>query len=166
MATIRWNDRSTEDQSLFNPAFCSLLLRSVCKSYSGDEGVVMPLPLAFLILPIILDQSLRNSLPTMKTMMATWIASNPDKIAGFGGRAKEMANVTKEAINFGSSQGWLSVSGTGISVGAVHLRPDPPKLVTDTADTQDCYAVAKFLGRWFPKGEPVATIMSLLGVAP
>jgi hypothetical protein len=164
----RWNERSTEDQSLFNPAFCGLLLRTACKGYSRDASppLAMPLPLAFLVLPIVLNQRMRDTLPTLKTLITTWAASHPEHIAGFGDRARGMADVSREAIQFGFAQQWLAVSAAGLAVGPAKLRPDPPKLATDTDDVRACYVAARFLGRWLPKDGPPATIMSLLGVAP
>lgn len=168
MMTIpRWNERSAEDQSLFNPPFCSLLLRTACKSFAREpDPLPMPLPLAFLILPIVLNQRIRDTLPTLKTQITTWAASNPEHIAGLGDRARDMADVTREAIQFGCAQKWLMMSGVGLAVGPLKLRPDPPKLATDTDDIRACYAAAKFLGRWLPSDSRPTTVMSLLGVAP
>ncbi|MEG3147607.1 three component ABC system middle component [Sphingomonas sp. RT2P30] len=163
-----WNDRAAEDQSLFNPAFCGLLLRTACRGFnegSTDERS-MPLPQAFIILPIVLNARMRDTLPTLKTLMSTWVAAHPEHVAEFGDRAREMADVTREAIQFGCSQAWLAISGRGLSTGVARLRPDPPKLATDTDDVRACYAAARFLGRWLPKDEQTSTILSLLGVAP
>lgn len=162
----RWNDRSTEEQSLFNPAFGGLLIRTVCKAYTGDGSVLMPLPLAFLLLPIILHERMRATLPTLKTLFATWAANHPEEIAGFGDRAQGMTDVTREAIQFGCAQQWLAVSSAGLGAGPAKLRPDPPRLPTDTDDVRACYEAARFLGRWLPSDAHPATIMTLLGVAP
>ena len=168
MMNPRWNERSAEDQSLFNPAFCGLLLRTACKGYTSEtlQPAAMPLPLAFLVLPVVLSQRMRDTLPTMKTRITTWAASNPEHIAGFGDRARLMADVSREAIQFGCAQQWLVVSAPGLAVGPAKFRPDPPKLATDTDDIGACYVAARFLGRWLAKGGSPATIMSLLGVAP
>lgn len=158
-----WNERSTEDQSLFNPSFCSLLLRTACKGYGTNP---LPLPFAFLVLPIILNQRMRDSLPTVRTLITTWAVSHPEHVAGFGDRAQAMADVSREAIQFGCARLWLEISGVGLAVGQARLRPDPPQLTTDTDDVRDAYAAAKFIGRWLPKDGQVATTMSVLGVAP
>jgi len=163
-----WNERSAEDQSLFNPAFCSLLLRTTCRGFGEGvaDGRSMPLAQTFIILPILLNASIRQALPALKTLMSSWIAAHPEYVAEFGDRAREMADVTREAIQFGCSQSWLVLSSQGLSAGVARLRPDPPKLVTDTDEVRSCYAAARFLGRWLPKDEPPSTILSLLGVAP
>jgi hypothetical protein len=166
MTNLPWDERSAEDQSLFNPPFCGLLLRTTCKSYATEASPAMPLPLAFLILPIVLNERMRGSLPTLKTLVSTWAASNPEHVAGFGDRARGMADGTREAIQFGCGHGWLAMSGAGLAVGPTKLRPDPPKFASDTDEVRACYAAAKFLGRWLPNDGDPATIMSLLGVAP
>jgi hypothetical protein len=139
-----------------------------CKGYAGDTSppVPMPLPFAFLVLPIILNQLMRDTLPTLRTLITTWAASHPEHIAGFGDRAQAMADVSRQAIQFGCAQRWLAISAVGLAVGPAKLRPDPPKLTTDTDDVRASYAAARFLGRWLPKDDQLATIMSLLGVAP
>jgi len=85
----------------------------------------MPLAHAFIVLPFVLNARMRDSLPTLKTMMSTWVATHPEHVAEFGDRARGMADVTREAIQFGHSQSWLAISGHGLSTGAAKLRPDP-----------------------------------------
>ena len=163
-----WNERSEEDQSLFNPAFCSLLLRTACAGYAHGVAAGRPLPVtqAFLVLPIVLNGRLRERLPTLRTLMSTWVTANPEHVADFGDRAREMADVTREAIQFGCAQNWLAISAKGLSPGPAKFRPDPPRLPTDTDNTRACYSAATFVGRWLPKEEQPSTILSLLGVAP
>jgi hypothetical protein len=165
---LSWNERSVEDQSLFNPAFCSLLLRESCRGYGQGEKVAieLPLPLSFLVLPLVLNQNLRRTLPTLKTKIATWTTRNPAHLAEFGERARGLSDVTKEAIQFGCGQNWLSITAKGIAAGEATLKPDPAKSSDATEDIRDCYKAANFIGRWFPKNETPTTIMSLLGVAP
>jgi len=163
-----WSDRSAEDQSLFNPAFGSLLLRTACRGYAEGErdGRPLPITLAFIVLPIVLNQRMRDTLPTLKTLMSTWVAGHPEHVAGFGDRSREMADVTREAVQFGCSQTWLAISAQGLYPGPVRLRSDPPKLATDTDDVRACYAAARFIGRWLPRDGHQSTILSMLGVAP
>lgn len=166
--SLSWNERSTEDQSLFNPAFCSLLIRESCKGYAygSPPTVAMPLPLAFLVLPIVLNQSLRDTLPTLKTKITTWAVRNPGHLSEFGDRASGLSDVTREAIQFGCGQQWLAISVKGIAVGSKAIRPDPSKADIATDDVRACYKAANFFGRWLPKDETPTTVMSLLGVAP
>jgi hypothetical protein len=164
-----WGDRSVEDQSLFNPAFCSLILRTACRGYNEDDQDEHSLPLmhTFLVLPIILNERMRQSLPaTLRTLMSTWVTSHPEHVSELGDRARDMVDVTREAIQFGCAQDWLSISGSGLSAGSSKLRPDPPRLSTDTDDVRACYSAARFLGRWLPKSDQPSTILSLLGVSP
>ncbi|ACB95133.1 three component ABC system middle component [Beijerinckia indica] len=165
---LPWNDRSVEDQSLFNPAFCGLVLRTACRGYGEDvvNGRPVPLMHAFLVLPIVLNARMRESLPTLKTRMTTWVTAHPEHVAELGDRAREMVGVTREAIQFGCAQDWLTISGEGLRPGSHKFRPDPPRLASDTDDVRACHVAARFLGRWLPKEDRPSTILSLLGVAP
>lgn len=163
-----WNDRSIEDQSLFNPAFCSLLLRSACRGYQegGEEGSPLPMAHSFLVLPIVLNARMRSALPTLRTRMATWVTSHPEHVAEFADRSREMVGVTREAIQIGCAQDWLAIAGDGLRPGPHRFRPDPPRLATDTEDVRHCYDAARFIGRWLPKDDRQSTILSMLGVTP
>ena len=41
----------SETSTLFNPAFCALLLTKACAAYEAKAGTAMPVTFAFLILP-------------------------------------------------------------------------------------------------------------------
>lgn len=161
-----WNDRSIEDQSLFNPAFCALLLRSACRGYQEGEGRALPLAHCFLILPIVLNARMRSALPTLKTRMTTWVTSHPEHVAEFGDRSRELVSATREAIQIGCAQDWLAIAGDGLRPGPHKFRPDPPRLATDTDEVRDCYDAARFIGRWLPKDDRQSTILFMLGVTP
>jgi hypothetical protein len=166
---LQWSDRSTEDQSLFNPTFNALLLRTVCRGCAEDAPAERPMPFtyAFIVLPLIINERARRTLPkTVRTLMTSWATAHPEQIADFGDRARELVDVTREAIQFGCAQDWLTLTAAGLSAGPARLRPDPPKLLTDTDDLRECFDAARFIGRWLPKGGQPSTILSLLGVAP
>lgn len=164
----KWNDRSIEDQSFFNPAFCALLLRTACRAYQegGNGGMALPLAHSFLILPIALNARIRAALPTLKTRMTTWVTSHPEYVAEFAERSIDLVGVTREAIQLGCTHNWLAIGGDGLRPGPHRFRPDPPRLTTDTDDIRDCYDVASFIGRWLPKDDRQSTILSMLGVTP
>ncbi|WP_155006506.1 three component ABC system middle component [Sphingomonas hengshuiensis] len=161
-----WSERSIEDQSLFNPVFCALLLRTACRGYQEGDGAARALPLAhcFLILPIVLNAAMRSALPTLRTRMTTWITSHPEHIGDFADRSRELVYATREAIQLGCAQEWLAIAGDGVRPGPHRFRPDPPRLATDTVDIRDCYEAARFVGRWLPKNDRQSTILSMLGV--
>jgi hypothetical protein len=163
-----WSERSVEDQSLFNPAFCAILLRTACPGYQekGVEERALPLTHCFLVLPIVLNGEMRRALPTLRTRMTTWVTSHPEHIGDFADRARELVDTTREAIQLGCAQDWLFIGGEGLKPGSHRFRPDPPRLATDTDDVRDCYDAARFVGRWLPKNDRLSTILSMLGVTP
>ena len=163
-----WNERSIEDQSLFNPAFCAILLRTACRGYQegGGGGRAMPLTHCFLVLPIVLNAGMRGALPTLKTKMTTWVMSHPEHVSEFADRSRELVGTAREAIQFGCTQEWLTIAGDGLRPGPHRFRPDPPRLATDTDDVRACYEAARFVGRWLPKEDRQSTILSMLGVTP
>lgn len=163
-----WSERSVEDQALFNPVFCALLLRTACRGYQegGGKGRAMPLSHCFLVLPIVLNAGLRRDLPTLRTRMTTWVTSHPEHAAEFAERSRELVGATREAIQLGCAQDWLAIAGDGLRPGPHRFRPDPPRLRTDTDDVRDCYDAARFVGRWLPQDDRQSTILSMLGVTP
>lgn len=162
-----WNDRSVEDQTLFNPVFCALLLRAASRGYQeSNTSRALPLAHAFLVLPIVLNAPVRRALPSLKTRMTSWVTTHPEFSAEFADRCRELVDTTREAIQFGCTQEWLAVAGDGLRPGTHRFKPDPPRLGTDTMETKDCYEAARFVGRWIPKDDRQSTILSMLGVAP
>lgn len=162
-----WNDRSVEDQTLFNPVFCALLLRAASRGHQeGDTSRALPLAHAFLVLPIVLNARVRRALPTLKTRMTSWVTAHPEFSAEFADRCQELVDTTREAIQLGCAQDWLTIAGDGLRPGAHRFKPDPPRLGTDTIDIKDCYDAARFVGRWIPKDDRQSTLLSMLGVAP
>ena len=58
-----WAGRPTELAYLFNPAFCGWVLREAVAGYASVKPAGLPLPLAFLILPVVLHRVTRELVP-------------------------------------------------------------------------------------------------------
>src|SRR5258708_5765318 len=98
-----WVRRPREIGNLLNPAFGALLLRAATKGHLAHEQAGLPLPPAYLILPIVLHQQTRESLrATIKTRLHTWLQDNPIVAIGFSERAAQIAPYTREALVFGA----------------------------------------------------------------
>ena len=54
----------SETSTLFNPAFCAVVLNSATKAYEAKSGESMPVVYAFLILPSALHKPTRDALPS------------------------------------------------------------------------------------------------------
>lgn len=167
MSMLRWSDRPDEEANLFNPAFSALLIRGACGGYRSVAKSPLPFSLSFLVLPIALHGPTRKALPTStKTLMSSWVVSNPEVVAFFGKRARDATDITREAILFGGGQGWLTFEGTGLVPGKTKLRVDPDNLATSTAEIQSCHAAARMIGKWLAGAGSESTVMSLWGVSP
>ena len=55
-----WNLRPPEIRTLFNPAFCGLVLAQGIKGYNQDTKSPIPFSLTLLILPLCLHKKLEN----------------------------------------------------------------------------------------------------------
>ena len=164
-----WHERAHEERNLLNPAFCSALLWHAGKGSSESQNQLrssLSYIEAFLILPLVLHQESRESLPSRVTSsLPVWVNDNPSVIASLPRCARALVPHTKEAIIFGGNggfyrveEGQLLISGERESV----IR----KMVNGTSDeVQQCMKKARFLGKWFTTGTP-ETIFTLLGVRP
>src|SRR3712207_6440195 len=97
-----WRDRPPEAAYLLHAAFCALVLRAAVHAYRAERAAGLPLPLAFLVLPIVLHKRTRSALPTTaRTRLHTWLASHPEMRVGFADRVTNLVPYTREAILFG-----------------------------------------------------------------
>src|SRR5437867_10652346 len=98
-----WQHRPPEVAYLLNPAFCGAIIRHCILRYrkeSVSKGA-FPYPLTFLILPIVLHQRTRTSIPKMtRGQFHVWLQSNSYIRIGLADRARALVPVTKESISF------------------------------------------------------------------
>lgn len=165
-----WKERTHEERNLLNPAFCSTLLWHAAKGASENSNSLrasLSFNEAFLILPLVLHQKTRESLPTrVSPSFPVWISANPLIIASLPERAKSLVSYTKEAIAFGGSGGIFRIEGPEIEI-----QPEPASNIRATmrrtsAEVQQCMKKAEFLGKWFAHTGSPETIFTLLGVRP
>jgi hypothetical protein len=152
--------------SLFNPAFCTLLLAKTTAHYLKQSGQGLPYPFAFLILPIALHPATRNILPgTTNAVMLNWLTENAELLSDFPERASRMSQITKEAILFALTHEKLSLSQGRILLGA-HKYSTTAALSHSTDDSESCLRTAAFLGRWLTQNGTVASTLSSWGLRP
>ncbi|MEW8441486.1 MAG: three component ABC system middle component [Candidatus Thiodiazotropha taylori] len=165
-----WEDRTYEERHLLNPAFCSLLLWHAAKG-SSKEAVSPRVSLsyleAFLVLPLILHQQSRESLPKrLTTSMPVWIDSQPLVITALPQRARSTNDFTREAILFGGTAGLFDIEKNSILVNEDRAK-DINKILKQTSDeVRTCMKKSEFLGRWFAHTGTPETVFTLLGVRP
>lgn len=155
----------SETSTLFNPAFCAILLNKASKGYEAKAGQPMPVTFTFLILPSALHQPTRDALPsTTASSMWSWLHANPVLMMDFIDRAKALRTFTGAAITYGLQQGALSSTSGAIAAGTLRRRP---RTLRPTNDWQACVTAAEFLGKWFGgSGADEATTLARWGVQP
>jgi hypothetical protein len=162
-----WRERSIEERHLLNPSFCSVLLWYSAAGYVTKRNPAMPLALPFLVLPIVLHRSTRESLPrTTGTSLATWLTDQPLVRARVAERAVALRPFTQEALLFGGAHQLLMLGADGIRASASMKRTIESGLAGTGDEVRACAKRADFVGKWFEKAGKVETVLALLGVRP
>jgi hypothetical protein len=159
-----WSNRSPELAALFNPAFCSLLVYTGVAHYQKQDKSGMPLPLAFLLLPVVLSSNLRETLPsTARTPFQLWLDREPQVKIQLAKRATNLAPITREALLFLVQRKRLALSGDRLlkvkvikGVTTLHsYAPELPPLVESV----------RILGNMFGKTNDAETVFASLGLS-
>lgn len=155
----------SETNTLFNPAFCAVLLNKATKGYEAKAGVPMPVTFAFLILPSALHKPTRNALPsTVASSMWGWLQTHPVLLMDFVDRVRSLRPFTAAALSYGLQHGALKASLGSITPGELGRRP---RALHPTEDWLGCLEAAEFLGRWFGGiNADEATTLAQWGVRP
>ena len=165
-----WPERTHEERSLLNPAFCATILWHAGKGAAESTSSLRTSLFfneAFLILPLVLHQTTRDTLPVrISSSLPVWISANPLIVASLPMRAKSLVPYTKEAIAFGSSGGIFKIQGQEIEIMPEHARRIRATLRRTSAEVQQCMKKAEFVGKWFAHTGSPETIFTLLGVRP
>lgn len=162
-----WTERPLEEAYLLNPSFCALLLATTVQEYVDTAQVEMPYALTFLVLPVVLHKPTREALPrAVSTSLASWIDDHGEITLRFPDRARSLASFTREALLFGACRLILQVSGGGALTRGSVAPSAKTYLGQATDEVRECFAKARFVGRWFAKAGNAPTVMALWGVAP
>lgn len=162
--TLSWRERPPEEAAHFNPAFCGeLLVRSV-REFHRLRNSALPLPLAFLVLPLTLHPATRKALPRRaNTTFATWSAMNEAILAGVPDRVLRLRPVTREGLLFLIQLGAATITAGGVAPGERPLRLSAALSIT-TNDVDEARRSAGLLGRWFAYQPASAAILQSMGV--
>ncbi len=162
-----WAERPTELAYLFNPAFCGWVLREAIEGYASVQATGMPLPLAFLVLPVVLHQATRERLPgAVTTKLHVWLQEHPEVRIQFAERTKELASFTREGLLFLGTRGQLRITDDGDVTIVGKLGRGKAELLQGSDEIRECLARSKFLGRWFATAGSLATVLQNWGVCP
>lgn len=162
-----WTSRPSEERTLLNPSFCSCLLWQAAVGYRSTSQEPLSFELSFLVFPIVLHRTTRDSLPTtIRTSLAVWIDDNPLARSRVADRSRMLVKFTKEAMMFGGLHGLLQ-----FQAGAVVANPKWKKLITaelkdSTDEVRSCMKRAEFVGKWLANSGSSSTVMAIFGVRP
>ncbi|MGX9181559.1 three component ABC system middle component [Mesorhizobium sp. BHbdii] len=164
--SLAWRDRPPEEAALLNPAFCGELIARATKDYERIRAAAFPLPLGFVVLPLVLHPPTLAVLPgRANTTFATWSADNEALLAELPERTLRLRPISREALLFLAQHRALTVDAEGLRTGAKPMRLTA-KTVATTPDVDDIRRAAGLLGRWFAnQGAPVQ-ILQTMGVTP
>jgi hypothetical protein len=163
-----WDERSTEEANLLNPAFLSLLSYQCIKGYNETAEKKAPYVLPFLVISLILHKRTRESLPrSISTHFATWMTQTEGVQAkiGYADRTRSIVPCVKEALAFGFANQLLTINNGSFETNQNISFPSHSNSRI-TAEVMDCFKKAYFCGRWFARAGKIETIMALLGVKP
>src|SRR5205085_2738328 len=119
----------------------------------------MPLPLAFLILPVILHEATRARVPTaVTTKLHVWLQEHPEVRVNFAERTMELAPFTREALLFLVARGHLQVAEDGAITVTGKLGRGKAGLLEHSDEMKESLSKAKFVGRWFASAGEPATV--------
>jgi len=162
-----WEKRPVTVAHLLNPPFCGELIRRCSVSYRGtnDRKHHLPFPLAFIAIPLILNQDIRGKLPKKRSQsLSGWIEKNhfiklelPDLI-------RSLVPYTREAIMFLISHNVGIINDSGeieIQTGIKRIKG-----THDDTETAKCFKSADLVGRWFSVSGSYQNIFLSLSIKP
>ena len=162
-----WPIRPPEERALLNPAFCSSLIWQAASGYLGPAQSALPFELSFLVLPIVLHQSTRQTLPRSSvTSIPSWLHDNALLRPTIADRARLLRPFTREAIVFGCTYGLLTMKGSDICASSQWKTRILSLKNSDSTEVKDCGRLANFLGKWFGQASSAPTVMAIFGVRP
>ena len=158
-----WENRPEITAHLINPAFCSEIMRECVSAYKRESKSNFPFALSVLVLPLILNNRIRERLPKNKlNTIHGWINENEDLKIGLTNNITSFIPFTRETIMFAIAHSSLSVDENG----NIDVKPRRGKLKSEDEEIKSCIKKAEVLGKVFSKSGNPLTIYSILGIKP
>ena len=155
---------SHEEIALFNPAFLARILHGAVDDYVKAAGRSMPIPLAFLVTPLVLHKETRSDLPrSAASQMQNWIRENPRYAAHVTSRVVGLRVFTGVALRFGLTHGVLLADDGLLAAGSLRRRPSGFGL-QETVEIEECLKAGRLVGRWFARQPDTATLLAWWGL--
>ena len=163
-----WQDRPAEVANLLNPAFCGWIIFHCVQSHIGESGGnPMPYALAFLVLPLVLHQSTRETMESTTRHWQVWLNGNQQIKIGLAERVRSLIPYTREALMFLQQTHTVTVRSSDAALLLQSgLRSMRRHRFSRSEETKECLKKAETLGKWFARANSPATIYASLGLMP
>lgn len=160
----RWEQRPFEIRTLFNPAFCGLILFRALQGFEEKDPRGMPFSLTLLILPLCLQKESREVIAaSSRSYLLKITEKNPQIQVGFSGRTATMIPYAFEGFGLLMERGCISLSTDGrIQTVSGKVK----KSVSGTQETKSCQHVARYLGKEFARIADRVTVYTAFGIRP
>lgn len=153
-----WDSRVTTDRSLLNPAFLGLVSSEFVRDHA-KSGQSPSVEITVVGTCMATTGSVRTALPsTTAAKLVNWVIENPVAAASSARAASSMGTHARRGILFSLAHDWVDVSDGHLTPGAVRARAG------NGDEVQSIVKSARFLGRWFARGDSPATVLTMLGV--
>jgi hypothetical protein len=157
-----WEERPLTVANLLNPAFCGEVIRRCITEYQKINSVGLPFQLAFLVLPIILNKQIRESLPkTSGKNFVAWIEENQIIKKDLPNIIKNIVPYSQESIMFLMMYEIIKINENGNFEVMTKSKP-----INEENEVTDCYKKSELLGKLFAKAETSQFIFINLGIKP
>jgi hypothetical protein len=160
----RWDQRPFEIRSLFNPAFCGLILSRALHGYEEEDARGMAFSLSLLVLPLSLHKDSREVIAdSPRSRLLRTAEKNQQVMVGFPNRATQMLPYAFEGFGLLMERGCITISDSG------RIQTVPKKVrksVDGTDETVACQKVARIVGREFARIADRVTIYTTFGIRP
>src|SRR6185312_6933685 len=144
MGLPNWEDRAEITANLINPAFCSEVVRECVKAYKSEKKENFPFAFSVLILPLILNNKIRERLPKSKAnTIHHWLNDNEDLKVGIASKISTFLPFTRETLMFGIAHNSMSID----EFGNIEARPRKGKIKTEDNEVKQCISKAATLGK-------------------
>lgn len=160
----KWSDRSQEVAFLLNPAFCGRMLYATIKVYNDNTKRALPFPLIYLILPLVLHKSTRETINS-RTQLLIWIQRYPELLIDFPQRTRDLVPITNEAVEFLLQTGKIEITPNGeLNISRMQKALSKTKFTDE--EVKECLTKSEHIAKWFAATGKVETIYISLGVRP
>lgn len=160
-------EQPREVARLLNPAFCAALIHRSVEGYTESTNSGMLFALTYLVLPIVLHEPTRLTLPRSNaTRFSTWILQHPEVRAGLPTRCRALLPFATSGLSFLLRANVLEMDDRG------YLTPTGAKLrgITTYPKRSDeisrCWSRARLFGELLGSVPRPARVLVGLGVRP